>query len=367
MKNTKKGTGRKAPRREMLLEGPHRRRSGIRRFFQQEKPVPGKSISRREAAAKRKIGVIIMTYGSATKAENTRQYMRNIYGDKASKELIEDFANRYRLVGGSPLVKITAQQASALQKKLGKKYFVRSGMQHSEPSIDNAVAACKKAGAPKIVGIILSPQFSSFIMEGYRIKLLDAALRHGYSEDDVAVAAPWPTEPHFVELLAKRVKDALKKLNKKYKKVAIVYTTHSLPERVVKSDPSYLKQLSETIKAVVKKLGKQTSPWYQGYQSAGHTPEVWLKPDLTDILDGLNKFTAGKMTNKVPAVLIVPIQFLADHLEILYDLDVAGKEQCDERHVAYNRIELPNTHRLFITSLATIAKQTQKEFARQRG
>lgn len=299
-----------------------------------------------------KVGVIIMTYGSATTAEHVGEYMHHIYKDKVPEGLIEDFVERYRLVGHSPLIEITDKQAELLGKELngkGSDFIVKAAMLHSHPFIDEVVSAYRKAGATKLVGIILSPQFSSFIMEGYRTALKTAALKEGYTEDEIIVAGPWPTEPHFIELLAQRVNVALAKLQKKHDNVPVVFTTHSLPERVVAKDPGYLKQLQATVEEVVAKLDNPKLEWYRGYQSAGHTPEPWLKPDLVDILADLRD-------KHDKAVLIVPIQFLADHLEILYDLDIAGGEQCNENGIEYNRIDLPNTNSLFITALASVAK-----------
>jgi protoporphyrin/coproporphyrin ferrochelatase len=303
-----------------------------------------------------KIGVVIMTYGSATTADHVDEYMRDIYKDKIPEGLVEDFAERYRLVGRSPLVEITEQQAILLGRELngkgGQRYVVQAGMLHSHPFIEEAVKKCRQEGAVRIIGIILSPQFSSFIMEGYRTALTAACQAQGYGEHDVAVAGPWPTESHFIELLSKRVTDALASLHKQFgANVPVVFTTHSLPERVVAKDPQYLEQLQATAEAVVAKLDDPSLEWYRGYQSAGHTPEPWLKPDLVDILAELRD-------KHDKAVLIVPIQFLADHLEILYDLDIAGSEQCREYGISYNRIELPNVDPLFIQTLASVTRET---------
>jgi ferrochelatase len=302
-------------------------------------------------------GVILMTYGSATTADYVEEYFERIYKGKASEATIEDFKNRYRLIGRSPLVDITTSQAAHLQEKLGSAYAVRAGMRHSAPFIEDAVAECAALGATSLVGIILSPQFSSFIMEGYKTAFMEAAVAHGLGER-ASVAGPWGTEPHFIELLAQRVQESLKRLDDEYGiPVPVIFTTHSLPQRVVEKDPQYLEQLAETIAAVKERLNvseEQSSSrsersWYAGYQSASHTPEEWLKPDLFDILKDIKAHGA-------PAALIVPIQFLADHLEILYDLDIAAKAQCDELGIVYNRIELPNTAPLFIEALAAIAR-----------
>lgn len=295
-----------------------------------------------------KTGVVLMTYGSATTAEHVADYFERIYKGRASQALIEDFENRYRLVGHSPLIEITKKQASLLEERLGDGYVVRAGMRHSAPFINDAIGECRAAGAVSLVGIVLSPQFSPFIMEGYVATFKEAALLHHFSEDTAVIADAWPAEHHFVELLAKRIQESLAELQKKYGvSVPIVFTTHSLPQRVVQKDPKYLGQLQATIDATLKKLSPGVE-WYAGYQSAGHTPEEWLKPDLTDILAKLKE-------KEKPAVLIVPIQFLADHLEVLYDLDIAARAQCEELGVAYHRIALPNTDPLFIEALASIA------------
>jgi ferrochelatase len=311
-----------------------------------------------------KTGVVLMTYGSATTAAYVREYFTHIYGDRASEATIQDFENRYRLVVHSPLIEITQKQAELLGESLGENYVVRAGMRHSHPFIEEAMGECIEAGTKKIVGIILSPQFSSFIMEGYRKDFAAAALKYALKEGDFTVAPQWPTEEHFIELLAQRISESLGKLQREYgKQIPVIFTTHSLPQRVVEKDPSYLDQLTATIDAVRAKLHEnplfENLEWYAAYQSAGHTPEEWLKPDLTDILQELaeknpplRRDSAGR-----EAVLIAPIQFLADHLEILYDLDIAAKQQCDDFDLSYNRIELPNTHPLFIKSLVATVKQ----------
>src|SRR3989344_6198426 len=235
-----------------------------------------------------KTGVVLMTYGSATTAEHVVEYFERIYKGKASVELIQDFENRYRLVGHSPLVEITEKQAALLQQSLGDRYVVRAGMRHFAPFIEDAVVDCRTMGATSLIGIILSPQFSSFIMEGYKTAFMNAATRHGFG-GDATVVEPWGTEPHFVELLASRVRQSLKDLQEEYGvSVPVIFTTHSLPQRVVERDPSYLQQLQSTIDAVREKLDGGLE-WYAGYQSAGHTPEKWLKPELVDILSILHK------------------------------------------------------------------------------
>ncbi len=297
--------------------------------------------------------MILMTYGSATTAEHVAEYFERIYKGKASTTLIEDFTSRYRLIGRSPLIEITREQAVHLEESLGKNYVVRAGMRHSAPFIEEAVRDCRDAGADSLIGIILSPQFSSFIMEGYKTVFMEAARTHGFESKHTIVAGPWGTEPHFIELLANRIRKSLTELKEKYGSVPVIFTTHSMPRSVVEKDPNYLKQLEATIAAIRNKLD-QNLVWYAAYQSAGHTPEEWLTPDLADILNQLHE-------KKTSAVLIVPIQFLTDHLEILYDLDSAARKQCETLTIAYHRTSLPNSDPLFIKALHAIVKDTKEK------
>ncbi|HUC31169.1 MAG TPA: ferrochelatase [Candidatus Paceibacterota bacterium] len=308
----------------------------------------------------RVIGVVVMTYGSATTVEHVAEYMAHIYHGAPPADVVKDFEERYRLMGPSPLIEITQQQAQLIEVELnhnahpGDHYVVHTGMLHSEPFIERAVKECRDAGAERCIGVILSPQFSSFIMDGYRAAFERAARAYGIPEEGIIIADPWPTEPHFIRLLSDRVRASLQTLEDRYhKKIPVIFTTHSLPKRVVEKDPHYLDQLQSTIRAVLEHIGDPSLEWYAGYQSAGHTPEEWLKPDLTDILTDIKNKGA-------PAVLIVPIQFLADHLEILYDLDIAARKQCEDLDIAYHRIQLPNTDPLFIKSIADVVYNTNK-------
>lgn len=298
-------------------------------------------------------GVILMTYGSATTADHVREYFERIYKGKASEGLIEDFENRYRLVGRSPLVEISAEQAAGLERLLGEGYAVRSGMRHSDPFILDAVGECRHAGATSLIGVILAPQCTSFIKEGYRAAFVEAAVKHGYAESEIRLAAPWPIEPHFIALLAQRVREAQATLQAEFgTEVPVIFTTHSLPKRVVEHDARYLEQLQQTIDAVRAQLDGSLE-WYAAYQSAGHTPEEWLTPDLHDVLRTLSE-------EEKPGVLIVPIQFLSDHLEILYDLDIAARKQCEDLGIAYHRIGLPNVEPLFMEALKGVVKGAER-------
>ena len=295
-------------------------------------------------------GVLLMTYGSAATAEEVPGYLRSVRGGRdPDRELVAEFQRRYRLIGWSPLVRITLEQGAALQRLLDAepgagRYRVEVGMLHSEPTIDEALARLAVAGVRRLVGIVLSPQWSPVIMGGYR-RALDAAAGRLGPDAGVRLAGPWHDTPAFLDALAERVTQALDRLDPD---VPVLFTAHSLPKAVIDRDPGYLDQIAETIDAVAERAGLERGRWQFAYQSAGHSPEEWLKPDLKDLLPGLR-------AEGHAAVLVVPVQFLADHLEILYDIDVAAREEAEAAGLAFHRIELLNTSPAFIRALSDVA------------
>jgi len=302
------------------------------------------------------IGVLLMSYGAARTPEDVPAYMNHVYHGKAPQELIEEFQRRYRLVGGSPLIEITRQQAEALRDLLqaeageGTRFVAEVGMRHTPPWIADGLRSLVEQGARRIVAIIMSPQYSPIIMGGYH-RAIEEALRELPSYVQVTIAGPWHTEPDFIEALAQRVREALERIPASERDtVPIVLTAHSLPKSVVDREPFYIDQLMETARAVADKLGLADDRWMFAYQSAGHTPEEWLKPDLKDVLPGIRQAGHG-------SVLVVPVQFLADHLEILYDIDVAAREEAESEGLKFYRIEVFNTMPLFIRALANVVRR----------
>ena len=198
-----------------------------------------------------------MTYGSAANAEEVPAYLRSVRGGRdADPELVAEFQRRYRLIGWSPLVRITCEQGAELQRLLDAdhgpgRYRVEVGMLHSEPHIDEAVARLAVAGVRRLVGIVLSPQWSPVIMGGYRRALDAAAWRLG-PDAEVVLAGPWHRTPAFLDALAERVTEALGRLDPD---VPVLFSAHSLPKAVVDRDPGYLDQIAETIDAVVERTG----------------------------------------------------------------------------------------------------------------
>lgn len=309
----------------------------------------------------RNIGVMLMTYGSPSTLDEVPEYMRNVRGGREPEpDLVVEFRRRYALIGGSPLVRITREQAAALQEELNReggetRYRVTAGMRFSRPFIADVISETA-SGVDTVIGIVMSPQFSPIIMGGYVRTLEEAAASQGRDDLKVRVAGDWHLQPFFIDALAERVSQAL---NEKFApevrdQVPVLLTAHSMPKRVVENESGYINTLKETAAAVAKKVGLADERWMFCYQSAGHTPEEWLKPDFADIMPELE--AAGRKH-----VLIAPVQFLADHLEILYDIEVGAREQAEEHNIHFERTESLNTSPLFIKALAQVVRDTVAE------
>ena len=309
-------------------------------------------------ATKKHVGVMLMTYGSPATLDDIPVYLKHVYGGRdASPEVIAEFRRRYDLIGGSPLLKITREQAAALEEDLnressdGTTYSVTAGMRFAPPFIADLVPEVA-ANAQEVVGIIMSPQYSPIIMRGYVKTLRDAVEDLGRDDLKLEIAGDWHMQPYFLEALAERVRQALDRFPPDVRShVPVLLTAHSMPKRVIENEPDYINHLKETAAAIAKLVGLPDDRWMFCYQSAGHTPEEWLKPDFADVMPELQK--AGETH-----VLIAPVQFLADHLEILYDIEIGAREQAEEHGIQFARIESLNTSPLFIKALASVVRET---------
>lgn len=287
-------------------------------------------------------GVVLMTYGAPSDATEVPGYLARVRGGKEpTPQLVSEFVARYERIGWSPLIQRTRAQAAALEKALGDGWRVRAGMRFSSPSVADAVEAL--GAVDLVIGIVMSPQFSPLLMAGYGRALDDAAAQRGLQTELVGA---WHREPAFVDALAGLVQDALEE---RAPDGPILFTAHSLPQRVFDSEPDYVAQLRETADLVAGRLGLLTSAWRWAYQSAGHTQEEWLRPDLKELFP---EIAAGGAAE----VLVVPVQFLSDHLEVLYDLDVATAAEAEAHGLRYRRIRMPNDDPRFIRSLAEVAR-----------
>ncbi|HEY4033556.1 MAG TPA: ferrochelatase [Ktedonobacteraceae bacterium] len=314
----------------------------------------GKSVEE----AQLRLKVVLMTYGSPATLDDIPAYIKNVYGGREpSAEVLTEFRRRYSLIGGSPLVRITNQQAAALQEELnshstdGTIYDVTVGMRFSPPFIADVVPEIA-ADAQAVVGVIMSPQYSPIIMSGYVRTLQEAVAKLDREDLELKISGDWHLQPYFLQAVAERVRQALDRLPSDVREhVPVLLTAHSMPKRVVENEPDYINNLKETAAEIAKLVGLPSERWMFCYQSAGHTPEEWLKPDFADIMPELQQ--AGQTH-----VLIAPIQFLADHLEILYDIEIGARAQAEEHDIQFARTESLNTSPLFIKALAVVVRET---------
>ncbi len=310
--------------------------------------------------AAKTVGVILMSYGSAKTPDDVPAYLQSVYrGRPAPQDVIAEFQHRYKAVHGSPLVDITRKQAAALQAVLdadaapSARYHVTVGMQHSAPWIADGFKELAAAGVKTVIGIIMSPQYSPIIMGGYLRKVEEAKTLLSAGAE-VRVAGDWHMLPSYLDAVAQRIHQAIAKLPPAQReRIPIIMTAHSLPKSVVDREPGYVAALQETARGIAQRAGLPEDRWQFSYQSAGHTPEEWLKPDVKELFPVLKK-------QGHDSVLIVPTQFLADHLEVLYDIDIAGGEEAREAGVTMLRTESLNDSPAFIRALADVVRRELK-------
>ncbi len=297
-----------------------------------------------------RLGILLMTYGSpGDDLHDLADYLAAVRGGRpAPDELVTEFRRRYEVIGGSPLIPITRAQAAAVEAMLrsrGEDATVTVGMRFSEPSVAAGLAALADAGAEEVVGIVMSPQYSAMLMSGYQRALDAAAEALGDRAPSVRLAPAWYRNPHFVAAVAGRIREGLARLPDD---APVLLTAHSLPRRVADAEPDYLDQLRTTAELVAAAAGLGDERWHFCWQSAGHEPGEWMKPDFADLVPELR--AAGHT-----AVLVAPIQFLADHLEILYDVDIGAREQAEAVGMRFARIESLNVMPEFIEALVDVS------------
>jgi ferrochelatase len=303
-----------------------------------------------------RLGVLLMTYGSPDDLDDMPRYLSAVRGGRpVSSEVVTEFRRRYEAIGGSPLIPITQAQAAAVEKRLraeGLDARAVAGMRFSEPTIAAGLAELAEAGCGEVVGIIMSPQFSGLLMSGYERALSDGASALGPDAPEVHLAPPWYRNERFLEAVARRIDQGLDRLPAAERDHApVLLTAHSLPRRVAETEPGYLHQLHVTAEMVAARAGLTPGRSHFCWQSAGHEPGEWMKPDLADLLPKLQE--AGHRS-----VLVAPIQFLADHLEVLYDIDIGARAQADEAGMAFARIESLNVMPEFVAALCGVAQDT---------
>ncbi|HEV3479337.1 MAG TPA: ferrochelatase, partial [Gaiellaceae bacterium] len=279
--------------------------------------------------------VVLMAYGSPERTEDIRPYLEDIReGRPVSDEAVDELTERYRRIGGrSPLDEITERQRAALERALGVPVHV--GMKHWRPRIRDAVEAALADGAETVVGLVLAPHYSELSIAGYQERLHRALTGRA----ELRFVESWHDHEPFLDVLADRVRGS---------DAHVVFTAHSLPERILALGDPYKEQLLETSRFVAERAGLER--WSFAFQSASPTGEPWLGPDILEELDDLHE-------RGVESVLVCPIGFVSDHLEILWDIDVEARERAAELGLELDRIESLNDDPAFIAALAALVRQ----------
>jgi ferrochelatase len=303
------------------------------------------------------VGVLLMAYGTPENPEQVEAYFTHIRGGRApSSEAVENLKERYSRVGGrTPLLGITNEVARKLEERLnaaGGRFRVYVGMKHWHPFIGDVMPQMVEDGVRRVVALALAPHYSRISIGGYR-KAVDEAQAALGNPFDVQFVDWWHDSQPFRRLIAALIEEALGNFPEEVRdEVTVVFSAHSLPERIREWDDPYERQLHESSVGVAELAGVRD--WRFSFQSAGHTGEPWLGPDILDSLEELAR--EGKRY-----VLQVPIGFVSDHLEILYDIDIEAKEKAAELGITLHRTELPNARDEFIEVLAAEVSERSGE------
>jgi ferrochelatase len=288
--------------------------------------------------------VMLMSYGTPRTPADILPYYTHIRrGHPPTDQQLAELTARYEAIGGiSPLAERTDAQRQAIQAALDRladgKYHVTLGMKHASPFIEESVAELAAQGFRRIVGMVLAPHYSAFSVGQYLDRLTIAATEHHIA---VIGIESWATEPALVEFVATEICTALAGMPDQTR---VLFTAHSLPERILETDDPYPSQLQATAQCVASSLDLDN--WGVAWQSAGRTPEPWLGPDLLVVIDELaaDGHTRG--------LLVSAVGFVADHLEVLYDLDIDASRRAASHGLAFARTPSVNDDPAVMAALA---------------
>jgi ferrochelatase len=286
-------------------------------------------------------GVLVMAYGTPRDRADIEAYYTDVRrGRPPTPELLADLVRRYDALGGTfPLRAITDRQAAALASALGDGYRVELGTKHSQPKVEDGVRALAGQGVDRVVGLVLAPHYSRFSVGEYAERAAKAGAELGLRVETIE---SWHVLPAYVSFVADAVRHALSTVSAGSE---VVFTAHSLPRRILDTGDPYPQQLTETATAVAELLGLQS--WSVGWQSAGRTPEPWLGPDVLDIVR--DRAAVG-----APGLVVSACGFVADHLEVAYDLDIEAAHLADELGLPFARTASVNDDAVVMAALAKL-------------
>lgn len=299
---------------------------------------------------RRKIGLIVMAYGTPYTTSDIKRYYTHIrQGREPSEEALKELTEKYEAIGGvSPMANITINQAESLASKLNKiqdtyEFKLYIGLRHIEPFIEEAVQSMAKDGIKEAISIILTPHYSEYSIKGYNVRAQEEASKYGIMLNSIEY---WYDEPQFIKYWTNEINLISQKMTKNEQQNAVlIFTAHSLPKKLVGKNDPYIEQLADTAKLIVENT--IIKDYHIGWQSAGNTSDPWLEPEVLSLTKSLYN-ERGYRT-----FIYCPVGFVSDHLEIFYDNDYECKEVCEGLGATYYRLEMPNNDPLFIEGLAS--------------
>ena len=295
--------------------------------------------------------VVLMAYGTPRSKEEILPYYTDIRrGRPPTDEQLQDLTNRYEAIGGlSPLKQLTEDQRDALQNELNgispHQFQVFLGLKHASPFIEETVAEVVELGYKKIVGLVLAPHYSSYSIGQYMDRVRAVAEPAGIT---VSGIDSWAREEAFIDFLANDMREKLASLPERTK---VLFTAHSLPQRIIDGGDPYPEELRATAELVAEKVGlTRWSDWSIAWQSAGRTPEPWIGPDILEVIDSFAAQSAGD--EPIDGVLVSACGFVADHLEVLFDLDIEAAKHAESHGIAFARTACVNANPSVMAALA---------------
>ncbi|HET9849555.1 MAG TPA: ferrochelatase [Candidatus Dormibacteraeota bacterium] len=308
--------------------------------------------------------VLLMAYGSPNRLDEVEPYFTDIRGGQTpSREAIEELTERYRQVGvPTPLLAVSTNLAQQLEESLrahppnGTRYSVHLGMKHWTPRIATAVGEAIEAGAGRLIAIVLAPHYSKISTEGYRRQVESALAQDPSRWIGLDFVESWHELEGYLDAVAENVR-ATRAQFREPGRVVAVFTAHSLPARILNEGDPYQDQLLRTSELVAQRAGIEN--WRFSYQSQSHTGEPWLGPDLPDMVETL----AGEGHR---SVLVASVGFIADHLEILYDIDIEAKAKADELGVELRRAPMLNADPRLVQALYALVSERVRRLSTVR-
>ncbi|HLI51305.1 MAG TPA: ferrochelatase [Thermomicrobiaceae bacterium] len=309
------------------------------------------------ASGAEKVGVLLMAYGGPDSLEDVPAYLNDVRGGRPySDELLAELTERYRAIGGrSPILGITQAQAKGVARALnsgntGQQFQAFVGMRHWHPYIREVVPDILAGGVDRLVAVVMAPHYSRMSVGAY-LQRLDEALNEQAPRRELPVLAveSWKDQPAFIEAVKRRVIAGLEQFPEAERDaVMILYTAHSLPQRILEWGDRYPEELRESAESIAAAVGHPR--WQFAFQSAGATSEPWLGPPIENVLEDL-------ASEGVKNVLVCPIGFVCDHVEVLYDVDIEHRGQAEALGMRLERTASLNDDPLLCQAVATAVRE----------